>query len=231
MTPNEGDRPSQLTLARYATGELDAATRTEIARWLEEHPEGRAWLAELEAARSDVPAFDAAGVRSRAAIHVPEPANRPFPWRLLAPILVAAAVLLVLLPRIRHPDETAGIRFKGNETLFVHELGSGELGFEVHPDGHTSVSLLSVDGRGRVTVFFPEPGESAALDPGAAEVPLPFTVTLDDAPGPEIFVALFDADPAAAQALVSRTFQAGGAAAVEDLAARDDVDVVVVPRR
>ena len=254
---NDGDRPSRLQLARYATEELDGAERAAIERWLAEHPEGRAYLDGLEAAREQVALFDAEGLRHRASSvageppSVPPPANRPFRLRWLIPILVAALALLVMLPRrIHEPSETArtplGVRIKGDAALLVYRLQGGTLvpyegqalgqgdvvGFRVNPAGHEQLVLLSVDGTGTATVFYPQAGETEPpLPAGDADVALPLTVTLDGAPGPEVFVALFDTDPAQARAGALAAWNAGGAAGLEQWAHAQHGDAAPVEKK
>jgi hypothetical protein len=255
--PNEGDRPSRLQLARYHTGELEGAERTELETWLADHPEGQAFLDTLEAARAEVTPLDAKALRRRAAQlpdevpETPQPANRPLPWRLLIPLLAAALALLLVLPVVLSPDQVVVddpdvIRIKGDEALVVYQLkssglvpydgkalGSGDvLGFRVNPAGHGEVVLMSVDGAGTVTVFYPVEGETVQELPAeATDVPLPLTVTLDGAPGPEVFVAVFDTTPSQARDEAERTWQAGGAEAVMAWAQRNPADAVVVERR
>ena len=58
---------------------------------------------------------------------VPEPANRPLPWRLLVPLLAAALALLLVLPAVLGPDEGVVVdpdivRIKGDEALMLYEL-------------------------------------------------------------------------------------------------------------
>lgn len=256
LTPNEGDRPSRLVLDRYATGELVGAERERVEAWLADHPEGRAFVAEGEAARGRVRPFDADAIRRSAlqvlpeAPGIPTPANRHFPWRVVIGFAAAVAALVLLVPRLVvtpvDDPESSGIRFRGGEVLTVHvlqgeslvpwdgrALGEGDtVGFRVTPGDHDRVALLSVDGAGTVTVFYPVPGESpVALPSGVADVPLPLTVTLDAAPGPEVFVAAFGADAEAARAALSAAWRSGGAAGVADWAKAHDADAVVVEKR
>jgi len=255
MSPNEGTRPSRLQLDRYATGELSASESAAIEAWLADHPEGRAHLDALEAAKTKVRPFDASAMRRSAlqvlpeAPGIPAPANHPFPWRLVVGVAVALAALWWLVPSIvSRPDdpESHDIRFRGAGVLALHvldgdalvpwageALGEGAtVGFRVAPGDHHRVTLLSVDGAGTVTVFYPVAGEvPEALPSGVADVPLPLTVTLDAAPGPEVFVAAFDTDPATAEQAVRAAWQSGGAAGVADWAKAHDADAVAVEKR
>lgn len=249
LQPNPGDRPSRLRLARYHTGELTGADKAEVEAWLSDHPEGQAFLDELEAARAGVPGLDLSAVRRRAAQvadqapAIPEPANRAFPWRVLIPLLAAALALLFVLPGLLSQDRTLddpdGIRFRGDEALMMYEsgpaglvpwsgdaMGAGDtLGFRVNSTGHAAAALLSVDGNGTVTVFW-----DGAVEDGS-DVALPLTVTLDGAPGPEVFVVVFDRDAAQAEAELRATWQAGGHQAVVEWARIEAADAVVVERR
>jgi len=256
LSHNEGNRPSRLQLDRYATGELGDSERAAIEAWLVDHPEGRAHLAEVEAARAKVRPFDASRIRRSAlqvlpeAPAIPTPANRPFPWRVVVGVAVVLAAMLLLVPRLlgdRVDDpESHDIRFRGAGVLTLHvldgtslvpwtgdALGEGAtVGFRVAPGEHERVVLLSVDGAGTVTVFYPLPGEAPEpLPSGVADVSLPLTVTLDAAPGPEVFVAAFDADPLAVTAAVRAAWQSGGAPAVAEWAKAHDADAVAVEKR
>ena len=252
--PNEGDRPSRLQLDRYATGELTGAERERVEAWVAANPEGRAYLAEVEAARQQVRAFDPVAIRrsSLQVLHeapaVPTAANRPFPLRLVIGIAIAIAALILIVPRLigRTDDpESTDIRFRGAEALSLYvldgsalvpwegeALGEGDtIGFRVKPDGHAQVVVLSVDGAGTITVFHPQEGEIPEPLPNVPDAALPFTVTLDAAPGPEVFVAAFDVDVATAKAAVLAAWQSGGPEGVADWARAHDADAVAVEKR
>jgi len=214
---NEGQHPSRLELDRYHTGELEAAEAEALEAQLGEREQ--AHLAEVESARQQVRPFDAAALRARArgsaaqpAPSTPAPANRPWMW--VAPLLLAAAVLLaVLVPRggagtgttAPSDPDVPDIRFRGGDVqLFVADGGhlvpwDGEalfegdvIGFRVDATNHDHVVVVSVDGEGHASVLWPE--GDALYEPlrGDGQVPLPGTLTLDDAPGPETFVAVYD---------------------------------------
>jgi hypothetical protein len=64
-------------------------------------------------------------------------------------------------------------------------------------DGFAFVSLASVDMRGKVSLYRPEPENpvvSQAVEPGGRRS-LPFGVTLDATPGSELFVMIFSREP------------------------------------
>ncbi len=214
---NEGQHPSRLELDRYHTGELDPAEAEALAARLGERE--RAHLADVESARGQVRLFDPAALRARArgsaaqaAPSTPTPANRPWMW--VAPLLLAAAVLLAVLVPLggegtgttapTDPD-VPDIRFRGGDVqLFVADRGhlapwGGEalfegdvIGLRVDATDHDHVVVVSVDGEGRASVLWPE--GDALYEPlrGEGQVPLPGTLTLDDAPGPETFLAIYD---------------------------------------
>jgi hypothetical protein len=216
---NEGQRPSRLELDRYHTGELTPSEAEALEGRLGD-PE-HAHLAEVASAKQHVRPFDAAALRARAmaggtslqaAPATPAPANRPS-WLWVAPLLLAAAVLLaVLVPwgegtGTVAPSDPAipDIRFRGGDVqLFVADrgalapwdgeaLGEGEVvGFRVDATGHDHVVIVSIDGEGHATVLWPE--GDALFEPlrGEGQVPLPGTLTLDDAVGPETFLAIYD---------------------------------------
>jgi hypothetical protein len=87
-----------------------------------------------------------------------------------------------------------------------------ELQFVCAADGHAWVTLASIDSRGHVSLYRAPAGETPAPE-GANEGPLslpglngekqslPFAVTLDDAPGAELFVMIFSAAPLTGEAV------------------------------
>lgn len=253
MTPilpsNEGDRPSRLLLGRLASGELDP----DHERLLRGSLDARSGeiLAEIESCKATLPPLDLSALRARAALlprEIPAhsaPANNFSRFRSLMPLLAIAAALLMALLVVVQPDDAPDIRPKGSG-LKVYQLGpqGGEpyspgaavgendmLGFSVAASGHRGVVLLSVDGSGAVSVFYPASGDAPEPLQGEGLVKLPGSVILDDAPGPEIFLAVFDADVSEAKSRVQRAFQSGGHEGLMDLAEEADIDAVAVTRR
>jgi hypothetical protein len=129
-------------------------------------------------------------------------------------VAVAAMALFVFLPagrterEARNPGET--ILLKGDPRLVVHRrIGQGseplDPGDPVRPGDWLQLSympfeaahgvILSIDGRGRVTLHFPpDEAGSTALERGE-RIPLPFSYELDDAPGFERFLFVTSAEP------------------------------------
>jgi hypothetical protein len=250
---NPGDRASRLELDRLATGELTADEAARVTDRLT--PDGRA---HLEAVRNlNLPPLDVAAVRRRAAALPADPVVAPpavpvaanTTWAYVGVFLTLAAALLVVarLAWTEAPSGGGDVRFRAGDALEVVQLvggaprdyaagtpvGEGDvLGFRVQATGHEAVVLLSVDGRGQATVFWPESGEAAEPLSGDGLVALQGSVVLDDAPGPEVFVAVYDQDVPAALRLVSDAWADGGAPAVLAVAdAEPGVHAIEVTRR
>lgn len=247
LHPNDGQRPSRLLLARFHSGECGPEERARVEAWIAEH--GPGWLTELDTLA--VPALDLPAIRARAGGG--EVVAFPGRWRAWAPMMaLAAAALLVAVPAARwslgpEAPEAPEVRWRG-PGFEVHRLEQGALvpyrgealgagdviAFRLPPGPARELVLLSVDGGGAVSVFYPSEGDapfSVAASPGAA-VALPGSLTLDGAPGPEIFVAAEGLHVAEARARVAAAWEAAGAAGVrERLAADPALTVVEVQRR
>ncbi|MCK6502533.1 DUF4384 domain-containing protein [Myxococcota bacterium] len=220
---NQGDRPSRLDLERQLLGEADLGLADHLAL----HRHAR----ELEAARADLPPLDLDRIRP------PPSAARPprRSWRpalLLIPLLAAALALVAVLPepganRAKGRVDLDLYVQRGGQAVQVEEgevLAQGDrVRFAVQADGHEEVVVLSVDGRGRVSLLYPERVEQppVPVDPDQRGL-LVDAVALDDAPGPELFVAVFGpASTAEAVAMVRAAQARGGQAAVASLAQTD----------
>jgi hypothetical protein len=215
MATHEKKTPDWL-VERLALGELDAAAAADVRRRLE--AEGRNVEAELAAIAISnrqilaalPPATVAATVRRRA--EAPRSSRRAA-WLVALPLLgAAAAVMLVARPtQNTTPDvggdvvDEGGLRPKGitPELNIYRRVGqSTELlrrGARVSRgdllrlsyrknDGGPFGAVLSIDGRGQVTVHWPAGGATSAakLSPDG-EVGLPSSYELDDAPAFERF--------------------------------------------
>lgn len=88
---------------------------------------------------------------------------------------------------------------EGHERLAAGErIHEGDLvQISVVPDGHAQGVILSIDGRGVVTLHHPATPDAPALLPAGKEVPLASSYQLDDAPGFERFVLVTRSDDAA----------------------------------
>lgn len=149
-----------------------------------------------------------------------------------AAVAAAALVLAVAQPwRDGGPtpaDDGAAVRVKGAVALDLYTLQDGDVieaepGVVLRPGDriqftYTSGPLnhlivLGVDGRGTLSRYYPERGaDSLAVAPGSRVV-LEDSLVLDDAPGPEVFVAVFSDDPlqvAEVERVIQRTLADGG---------------------
>jgi hypothetical protein len=239
---NDGTRPSRLALALAATGETAPQSG----------PEALAFAAELQEAEATLAPFDWEILRAAAARGEDErPASAPAqatpPWwrrlgLVLAPALaVAAALVVAVLP------DAPSSRAKGDVDLDFVVLREGRvmpgvegrvygpgdlLQFTYRAAGHEQLVLMSIDGQGKVTVFYPSQGDAPlAVVPGERHV-LDGSIALDAAPGPELFVAVFGPSSVSeARELVEEAWAQGGAAAVTQLKETDPaVDVVMVQK-
>jgi hypothetical protein len=232
---NDGSRPSHLELARRATGESQGEVPPEFQK-------------ALDAAKSRVHPFDWEILSKHAARLETEGTRVPAKRRLwlwsLVPTLVAAVALLVLAPTgLESSTRTKGGAFliphvtyhvqRGTDVFPEGALGAVRAGdrvlFTIDPAAHKGLVLLSVDGRGTWTTYYPTEGDRPApIAPRPQE--LPSSIELDDAPGPEVFVAFFGVSSVGeARTLAVDAFQRGGAEGLRDLArSRDDVEVSVL---
>jgi hypothetical protein len=197
MTTRKDSTPEWL-VERLALGELDAAAAADVRRRLA--AEGRDVEVELSALAASTreilethpPARLAAAVRARAA------ARAPRRWLVVAPLALAgvAALVLVARPAPRSTNETR----EGGETGLedVRIKSAAEVGVYRHRDGDLLQLtyraptdafgvLISIDGRGQVTVHWPEAAALAARLSAKGEVRLPSAYELDDAPAFERF--------------------------------------------
>jgi hypothetical protein len=155
----------------------------------------------------------------------PRPKDRPrrgrlhLAWPALVPaagfaILVLAGGVLLLTrgPSFFAPQDLAGeVRLKGGEAhlnVYVRtDAGSRILreGDRVSEGDSLQVgyvaginrygAIVSIDGRGTVTLHFPASAAEAQKLEGEGEILLPFSYTLDDAPGFERFFFVFSKEP------------------------------------
>jgi hypothetical protein len=214
---------ADLILERYRLGELPRAEAEALEQRLREEAGLRAQLSALERSDAEIrrrypPAWLAARVRLRLAAPAPDsPHPRPaFARRWAVPVAaaVAAAVLVVLAPRLVGPPlgepsagspavRDSGDRIKGlkpaleifrktphgSETLADGDpVRAGDLvriGYRAAGRGFGVI--LSIDGRGSVTVHLPAQGDQAVALASGDTVLLDHAYELDEAPRFERF--------------------------------------------
>jgi hypothetical protein len=163
---------------------------------------------------------------------------------LYAAMAAAAAVLVMVAPQIPGfgpgPSE---IRTKGRADIDFYLLRDGDvfpgdpaalhhpgdrLQFTYRSLGEGSLVLLSVDGTGRVTVFYPSSGDQpVAIVPGERHV-LPGSIELDAAPDFELFLAFFGASDVEGPVRDTETvFENGGSEALLRMA-EDSPDIAAI---
>lgn len=204
-------RVPDMVLERIAAGEIDASavdlTPADLERLEALHTSNRAILAQYP------PGAMAWRIRSRAR---PTPKARGALF--VAPVVAMAAVaVLFVVPRPEGPPvvdpvvaEQGGIRLKGGETYLLVYKADGRSaepltnGDRVAPGDRLQVALVapeggqavvvSIDGRGAVTLHHPRAETSAEVAAGG-EHPLPSSFVLDDAPSFERFFAVSSGSP------------------------------------
>jgi anti-sigma factor RsiW len=223
-------------LERVVQGDLSEAERAAVQGQLDADPSIARRLADIRASdgevRARLPAFARLEERARAARK--ERRKRRGRWAMLAPALVAAAVLMMVL----RPQDTSWktprgeeiTRVKGAGRLIVYRKTAGgseplrhesaarpgeivQIGYSVARD--TYGVIISVDGRGAVTLHHPEsPTGSTQLGVNGL---LPAGYQLDDAPGFERFILVTARTPVP----VARVLQSARMLAPNPQRARD----------
>jgi hypothetical protein len=191
-------------LEQLLLGELPEAQARTLREALRTDPALAAKYAALSASNAQTlaqfpPRVVAAEVERRAAASHPRRAL----WKIMVPAFAAVAAALVVAVPYLNPVESDGIRLKGLEpALHVYRDRSGAIeellpgaaaraGDRVQlryvPAGKAWGVLLSIDGRGGVTMHFPlEANAAPRLEPGPST--LPRALQLDDAPQFERFI-------------------------------------------
>ena len=252
LNVNDGSRLSKLQLGRYATDELASEERADVEARLDD--DARAWLAEVDDARDSLLSFDPSALRARAGTNVatapaPQKAANSTVWFGLVALLAAVVVGFLMMGMPNDPAET-DINYIGAKgavdalqvavyndgALRPYEgqaVGEGDrLGFQVDATGRDGVVVLSIDGNGQVSVFWPENGNAPEPLNADGVVKLPGSITLDGAPGPEVFLAVFDQTASEAKDYAQRLYQSGGPEALTEWAEQaDHVDAVVLERK
>jgi hypothetical protein len=196
--------PSSLIIDALAAGSLAGAEATEARAHVEGCARCRGDLAAAEAACAHF-----TRVVLPRTIGALRPRRR---WWLFAPVLVPALAVLALVLWQRRTVEDPildDIRIKGGMTFQVFANRGGEviavrdgtslragdqIRFVVGSGGPAFLLLVSIDGAGTATVYYPYGGErSGPISKLPSE--LPGSIVLDAAPGPERVFALVSSEP------------------------------------
>jgi hypothetical protein len=181
---------------------------------------------DLETARTAKREFDErVFLRTVPAIRVRGEKRSLFSWRrlsfTLAPALAAAAAIAIFLRPTPVDHGDGGLGVKGGPAMQVFaqrddpvrrifQVRDGDtmrpgdaLRFAVYPSSWPYLLVVSVDGKGTVSSYFPFGGDQSGRLDGEARVELPGSVLLDDAPGPERIFAIFSREPLTVRAATS----------------------------
>jgi hypothetical protein len=228
MTTNrDRHRVPQLLLERLALEELAPGELEDVKGRLDQEAGGeerlRALLSEDEAILADYPpAAQAARIKQR---FERERRRRRLVW-IAAPLAAAAVVLLLvlILPLLGDPTITEppgfGTRDKCGSPMIAVFRKDGQQAEELQAGNRVAQGdllqitytacrarhgvIFSLDGRGKVTLHFPdEKDRSTALAPGGPHA-LPFSYELDDAPRYERFFFVTSKHPINVDAVLER---------------------------
>ncbi len=243
-------------LERFVAGDLSRSEEGQVRSALKAEPALAARLERLRAADRDfeqgMPWEEVKGGIFERADRLPDaattPPRAPGTWRLLLTALAGAAAALALVVLVEPAGDPVqdhlASRYKTDELLQAFVLVDGRpervdagetltegalLQFRVSSP-HSFLALIGVDGTGVVSRYEPVGGDlSAPFVPGNAR-PLADSLILDDAPGPEVWLAFLSdeallvedleravhdvvtASPAGARALLDRDWAASGLA-------------------
>jgi hypothetical protein len=200
-----------LILEQYRLGELPRAEADRVSALLSEDPALRARHDALEQSDEEIARSYPAGwlaPRIRARLPAPD-AGGGFGWRVPLGVAAAAMLVIVAIPLWTAPgrdpvspvvteDRIKGLlpaltiyrrTASGTETLADGSVARpGDLLRVAYTGaGRTYGVILSIDGRGGVTLHLPPDGERAALLKNGHATPLDQAYELDDAPGWERF--------------------------------------------
>jgi hypothetical protein len=232
---NDGSRPSQLDLDRRLMGELSG--EVPAAHW-----------EQTEHAAQALAPLDLGALRRRAKV-TDRPVRRPRRWMfagLMAAGTLAAVGALVVQPSPRAP--ATAVRVKGGPQLSWMVLQGDEVRMgsddrAVSPGDRlqftwagnvSSVVIVGVDGTGAQTVLWPASPDAAPIALDGASGMLEGSISLDDAPGPERFFAVFDAPSvsAATRRVTEAMNHADSASNLQTWVDQTpDVDVLILEKR
>lgn len=236
---NDGSRPSRLALGKDRAGE----EKLPISQL--EFVTSAIWSAEVDASRP--PPLDIARLRELAdrieSPSVPSPSGMLLfrRWIPLALAAAAAVALIFVSPQIDGPNRVKGeaeLDFmllrdgQPTEGTAAQRVRAGDMIQFTYRGSSDQLVLVGVDGRGGVVAYYPDAGEEPVrVIPGERHV-LDGSILLDDAPGPEVFVAYFgEARVSDVKSLIRDEFQRGGVEAVVALdARREDIALLVLEK-
>lgn len=239
---NDGTRPDRWELGQQLTGEL--ARTSEAEAFGREVEAASAGLAEFDWEILSKAAHRAAADEERTTERLPDVDEPAVPWWRrwwLVPALAAALMLIVVVI----PDE--GYRgAKGDADIDFMVLRDGQvqpgdetelfrrgdrLQFSYRTTGLSDLVLVSIDGDGVLSVYYPtDGGEPLAIVPGERHF-LEGSIELDGAPGPEVFVGVFGAGSVdEARELVLEAYATGEHDAVEQLRELPGVDTLRIEK-
>jgi len=243
MTPIEdADRVPDIVLERYHLGEMSAAEKADLERRLREDDSLRDRLSALGRSDAEIrlrypDGWLADRVRERQRAGTAQARPRPFSWRVPAAVAAALVVLGVLVPRLgrapQHPpavaddadnDRVKGLQpalamyrktAEGSETLadgaLAHEGDVVRVGYR--SAGRAYGVIVSIDGRGAVTLHLPAEGVASAAQLQAGEtVLLDRAYELDAAPQWECFFFVTSMAPFDVATVVASARSAAAAA-------------------
>jgi Putative zinc-finger len=206
---------SAYQLDRYRLGELTAEKAMEVQAHLKTCARCRAAEEVLASAQADFHASATPLRRPR------RPLRRALPWGAGA-VALAATCLLALRPslEVRSKGAPVSVGMYVQHGQSVRRALPGEVvapgdavRFSYSSAEPRSLAILSVDGAGVASVYFPDGPETVRV-PAAEDTPLPLATQLDGVLGEERVVALFCQKPRALEP-VRRALQTSGAALPE----------------
>jgi hypothetical protein len=208
----EDEHPSEHALVRHRAGEGQPAERRRIEAHLADCPSCRRSLEQLaDFERAFAEQHQRQGFL--AAVQLAAEQAGPGRRRWLQPLAwsAAAAALLLVLGLViwpgagrRQPEPTERIKGAGLELDYLVAAGrrvvaagpervlhpGDRIQFRLSAPRGGYLHLVGVDAAGRVSVYYPRPGEPHPVYPGGAARPVPGSVILDETLGAERVFAL-----------------------------------------
>jgi hypothetical protein len=191
-----------MRMTEHAERSPECLSRLHCDQMLNGELEDRDDLKRHQASCQRCTALLAAHRRERAAFAVPR-ARAPRRWPIGLAAVAAACGLWLVASRDRHDDAETLSKGKPSLSFYVkhgevvREGGPGEavypndaINFTVSTDGPAFLAIVSVDGAGKVSAYYPG-GPAAAAIPAGRDQVLPQSVLLDDTLGLERVVAVF----------------------------------------